>query len=83
MRGNIENVACGQYYTVVITKTQKDMYNIYVFGDNKHGQLGFCPKTFSKARLWQPICIPFPGARLDTPIQIHAGWSHINILSSN
>lgn len=82
MQGSIENVACGQYYTVVLTKNQKDMYNIYVFGDNKHGQLGFNPKSpFSEARLWQPICIPLSGARLDTSIQIHAGWSHINILS--
>lgn len=82
MRENIENVACGQYHTVVIIKNQKDMYNIYVFGDNKHGQLGFCPKTFSETRLWQPICIPLPSIQLDTPIQIHTGWSHINILSN-
>lgn len=82
MQGSIENVACGQYYTVVLTKNQKDMYNIYVFGDNKHGQLGFYPESpFSEARLWQPICILLSGARLDTSIQIHAGWSHINILS--
>ncbi|KAL6443146.1 hypothetical protein ACFW04_002830 [Cataglyphis niger] len=80
-RENIENVVCGQYHTVVITKNQKNMYNIYVFGDNKHGQLGFYPKTFSETRLWQPICISLPGMQIDTPIQIHAGWSHINILS--
>ncbi|XP_072751669.1 secretion regulating guanine nucleotide exchange factor [Anoplolepis gracilipes] len=81
MWGNIENVACGQYHTIVLIKNQSDMYNIYVFGDNKHGQLGFCSKTFFETRLWQPICIPL-GARLDTPIQIHAGWNHINILSN-
>jgi len=83
LRENIENVACGQYYTVVIAKNQKDIYNIHVFGDNKHGQLGFCPKIFSEMRLWQPICIPLPEIQLDMPIQIHAGWSHINILNSN
>lgn len=65
-----------------MAKNQKDIYNIHVFGDNKHGQLGFCPKTFSEMRLWQPICIPLPDIQLDMPIQIHAGWSHINILNN-
>ncbi|XP_019885490.2 secretion-regulating guanine nucleotide exchange factor-like isoform X3 [Camponotus floridanus] len=82
LRENIENVACGQYHTVIMAKNQKDIYNIHVFGDNKHGQLGFCPKTFSEMRLWQPICIPLPDIQLDMPIQIHAGWSHINILNN-
>lgn len=78
MQGNVEKVVCGQYHTVVITKRQT--YNTYVFGDNKHGQLGFFPKTSSEARILQPICIPLSGIQHD--VQIHAGWSHINILSS-
>ncbi|XP_012229617.2 secretion-regulating guanine nucleotide exchange factor-like isoform X1 [Linepithema humile] len=82
IQGNIENMACGPYYTIVVTKNQKNTYNTYVFGDNKHGQLGFYPKTSSKMRLSQPKCIPFSDARLKAPIQIHTGWSHINILSN-
>ncbi|XP_024887797.1 secretion-regulating guanine nucleotide exchange factor isoform X2 [Temnothorax curvispinosus] len=80
MQENVENVACGQYHTVVITKRQT--YNTYVFGDNKHGQLGFFPKTFSETRILQPVCIPLSGIQHDVQIQIHAGWSHINILSN-
>lgn len=80
MQGNVENVACGQYHTVIIIKRQT--YNIYVFGDNKHGQLGFFPKTSSEIRIFQPICIPLSDIQHDVPIQIHAGWSHINVLSS-
>lgn len=80
MQGNAEDVACGQNHTVVITK--KQIYDTYVFGDNKHGQLGFFPKTSSETRISQPICIPLFGIQHDSPIQIHAGWSHINILSS-
>ena len=80
MQGNVENVICGQYHTIVLTKRQT--YNIYVFGDNKHGQLGFFSKTFSETRISQPLCIPLSSIQHDTPIQIHTGWSHINILSS-
>lgn len=80
MQGNVENVACGQYHTVVITKRQT--YNMYVFGDNKHGQLGFFPKTSSETRISQPICIPLSGVQHDAAIQIHTGWSHVNILSN-
>jgi len=80
MQGNVENVTCGQYHTIAITKRQT--YNAYVFGDNKHGQLGFFPKTSSEIRILQPICIPLSGVQHDAPIQIHTGWSHINILNS-
>lgn len=78
MQGNVENVACGQYHTVVVTKRRA--YSIYVFGDNKHGQLGFPPKS-SETRISQPVCIPLSEVQHDLPIQIHAGWSHINILN--
>lgn len=78
MQGNVENVTCGQNHTVIITK--KQMYNMYVFGDNKHGQLGFFPKTASETRILQPLCIPLFDIQHD--IQIHTGWSHVNILSS-
>ncbi|XP_018317685.1 secretion regulating guanine nucleotide exchange factor [Mycetomoellerius zeteki] len=80
MQGNVENVTCGQYHTIVLTKRQT--YNIYVFGDNKHGQLGFFPKTSSEIRISQPLCILLSGIQHDVPIQIHTGWSHINILSN-
>lgn len=80
MQGNVENVACGQYHTVVITKRQT--YNTYVFGDNKHGQLGLFPATSSETRISQPVCIPLSDVQHDAPIQIHTGWSHINILSN-
>lgn len=82
IQGNIENVACGQYHTIVIIKNPKDTYNAYVFGDNKHGQLDFFFKT-SKIRLFQPTHIPLSNARLRAPIQVQTGWSHTNILSSN
>ncbi|KAG5327135.1 SRGEF factor, partial [Pseudoatta argentina] len=80
MQGNVENVTCGQYHTIVLTKRQT--YNIYVFGDNKHGQLGFFSKTSSETRISQPLCTPLSSIQHDTPIQIHTGWSHINILSN-
>ncbi|XP_011874851.1 PREDICTED: secretion-regulating guanine nucleotide exchange factor isoform X2 [Vollenhovia emeryi] len=80
MQGNVENVACGQYHTVVVTKRR--MYNAYVFGDNKHGQLGFFPKTSSETRILQPMCVPLSGVQHDAPIQIHTGWSHVNLLSN-
>ncbi|XP_012540160.1 X-linked retinitis pigmentosa GTPase regulator isoform X3 [Monomorium pharaonis] len=79
MQGHVEDVACGQYHTIVVTKRQT--YNMYVFGDNKHGQLGFFPKTSSETRIFQPICIPLSSIQHDASIQIHTGWSHVNILS--
>ncbi|XP_028049889.1 probable E3 ubiquitin-protein ligase HERC3 isoform X2 [Monomorium pharaonis] len=81
MQGHVEDVACGQYHTIVVTKRQT--YNMYVFGDNKHGQLGFFPKTSSETRIFQPICIPLSSIQHDASIQIHTGWSHVNILSNS
>ncbi|XP_011350716.2 secretion-regulating guanine nucleotide exchange factor isoform X2 [Ooceraea biroi] len=76
MQGNVENVACGQHHTVV-TRSEKDLCDVYVFGDNKHGQLGFSPKT-PNMQLPQSIST----SRFNMPVQIHAGWSHTNILSN-
>lgn len=79
MRGNVESVACGQYHTIVTTKRQsRDMH---VFGDNKHGQLGFFPETSETLRVLQPVRIPLSDVQHDVPIQIHAGWSHVNVLN--
>jgi len=78
-QGNIDKVACGQHHTVVITY-KEDFCDIHVFGDNKHGQLGFSPKTFSNIQVGS---INTPVSQLNIPIEIHAGWSHTNILSSN
>lgn len=60
-----------------MTRKQKDTYDIYGFGDNKHGQLGIFSKISSKALQ----CVQ-TNLLLDAPVQIHTGWSHINILSS-
>lgn len=79
MQGTVENVACGQYHTVVLTKRQT--YSIYVFGDNKHGQLGFFPKASTETRVFQPACIPLSDVQHNVPIRIHAGWSHTNMLN--
>jgi len=78
-RGSIEKVACGQHHTIVITY-EKNLCDVYVFGDNKHGQLGFSSKTFSNVQVGS---INISVLQSNIPVEIHAGWSHTNILNSN
>ncbi|XP_020293345.1 secretion-regulating guanine nucleotide exchange factor-like [Pseudomyrmex gracilis] len=78
LQGNrVEDVACGQHHTIVVTRKQKDMYDMYGFGDNKHGQL----EIFSKISSETLQCVQ-TNFLLDAPVQIYTGWSHINILSN-
>ncbi|XP_011151217.1 secretion-regulating guanine nucleotide exchange factor isoform X2 [Harpegnathos saltator] len=75
---DVDHVACGEHHTVVAT-LNKGTFTTYFFGDNKHGQAGIDPRECTR------ICPAYRFVRCDSrfsvSIQIHAGWSHTNILS--
>ncbi|XP_014481006.1 PREDICTED: secretion-regulating guanine nucleotide exchange factor-like [Dinoponera quadriceps] len=74
----MEDVACGEHHTVVTTQ-RGGAYTTYFFGDNKHGQAGLDPRVC--ARICPAHRSVLYDSRLGAPFQIHAGWSHTNILS--
>lgn len=71
----VEEIACGQHYTVVTTKNG----DLYVTGDNKHGQLGLDPNALVKT----PSLIKLTNLSLEAKIKLHTGWSHTMLLLGN
>ncbi|CAL7946588.1 unnamed protein product [Xylocopa violacea] len=72
---NIEDVSCGQHHTIAKAKDG----NLYVFGDNKHGQLGVNTDVWSRAS----TPIKLPNLQFKLPVKIHSGWSHVILLNDN
>lgn len=72
---NIKTVACGQKHTVALNFRGE----IFVWGDNKWGQLGFSPKLIPKSK--KPIKLTIP--KLNDPIKLFCGWTHNVILTAS
>lgn len=71
---NAMDVACGQHHTVVATTHGE----LYVFGDNKHGQLGLDPQIVP--RTVKPTKLT--NIRLQADFKIYTGWSHTIVLNN-
>ncbi|XP_076750758.1 secretion regulating guanine nucleotide exchange factor isoform X2 [Xylocopa sonorina] len=72
---NIEDVSCGQHHTIA----KANDGDLYVFGDNKHGQLGVNVDVISRTSI--PIKLSNPQFKL--PIKIHSGWSHVIVVNED
>ncbi|XP_046737047.1 ultraviolet-B receptor UVR8-like isoform X2 [Diprion similis] len=68
----IKSVACGQHHTIALSKNG----DLYAWGDNKHGQLGFDPKIYP--RLETPLKLENINIGLDG--KIFTGWTHTAVL---
>ncbi|XP_046466218.1 secretion regulating guanine nucleotide exchange factor isoform X1 [Neodiprion pinetum] len=68
----IKSVACGQHHTIALSKNG----DLYAWGDNKHGQLGFDPKIY--ARLETPLKLENVNVGPDG--KIFTGWTHTAVL---
>jgi secretion-regulating guanine nucleotide exchange factor len=71
---DVYSVACGQQHTVVMTCNGR----IFVWGNNKHGQLGVDPSLHSA--IFSPTEIFFP-QRPDTGCILLSGWTHTAVLT--
>jgi secretion-regulating guanine nucleotide exchange factor len=71
---DVYSIACGQQHTVVMTSSGK----IFMWGSNKHGQLGVDPTLHST--IITPKEIFFP-QRPDGGCILLSGWTHVAILT--
>ncbi|KDR15370.1 secretion-regulating guanine nucleotide exchange factor isoform X1 [Zootermopsis nevadensis] len=68
------SIACGQQHTVVMTCSRR----IFVWGNNKHGQLGVDPSLHAAIFTPKEIFIP---QRPDAGCILLSGWTHTAILT--
>lgn len=68
---DIGSVSCGQHHTVALSKSGK----IFVWGDNKFGQLGLDPTIHPVVYEPQELQIPST-AEKGLPSTLFAGWTH-------
>lgn len=73
---DVYSVACGQQHTVVMTSSGR----IFVWGSNKHGQLGVDPTLHSTVINPKEICFP---QRPDGGCILLSGWTHVAILTDS
>lgn len=74
----MKQVACGQQHTVALTTDSK----VFVWGDNKYGQLGLDPDVYPC--VWTPHHLPLSHlSPLHTDAVARVGWTHCAILSGN
>ncbi|GLV37891.1 uncharacterized protein CBL_06407 [Carabus blaptoides fortunei] len=67
---NVISVSCGQFHTLCLTSDD----NVFVWGDNKHGQLGLdLPRVLTPQKININV----------VPQQIFAGWTHSAILTKH
>jgi alpha-tubulin suppressor-like RCC1 family protein len=71
---DVYSVACGQQHTVVMTSSGR----IFVWGSNKHGQLGVDP--ILQSTITTPKEIFFP-QRPNGGCILLSGWTHVVILT--
>lgn len=71
---DVKMVACGQQHTLALTACNQ----VYVWGDNKHGQLGLDPLSYPTVIM--PKLLELTHVTIKT-ITIHAGWTHSAILT--
>jgi alpha-tubulin suppressor-like RCC1 family protein len=68
------SVACGQQHTLVMTSSGR----IFVWGSNKHGQLGVDPTVHSVIVTPKEIVLP---QQPDAGCILLSGWTHVAILT--
>jgi len=68
------SVACGQQHTLVMTSNGR----IFVWGSNKHGQLGVDPTVHSVIVTPKEIVLP---QQPDAGCILLSGWTHAAILT--
>jgi alpha-tubulin suppressor-like RCC1 family protein len=68
------SVACGQQHTLVMTANGR----IFVWGSNKHGQLGVDPTLHSVIVTPKEIVLP---QQPDAGCILLSGWTHVAILT--
>lgn len=71
---DVYSVACGQQHTVVMTSSGR----IFVWGSNKHGQLGVDPTLHSTITTPKEIFFP---QQPDGGCRLLSGWTHVVILT--
>ncbi|KAG7201545.1 hypothetical protein KM043_004295 [Ampulex compressa] len=72
---NIREVACGQHHTIAITEEG----DLFVFGDNKHGQLGSSPEKYP--RIWSPLKLT--NIEFGPTTRMYSGWTHTVALNDS
>lgn len=68
---DIESVSCGQHHNIALSKSGK----IFVWGDNKFGQLGLDPTISPIVHVPQELQISCP-EKPGLPSTLFAGWTH-------
>lgn len=74
---NISAVSCGQHHCLALSQTGK----IFVWGDNKFGQLGLDPKVQLAVYKPQELSLPAEIGFRGSPSSIMTGWTHSVVLT--